>query len=291
MQTRPVAAALFMVSAMAVVGLIDNVLPRLAEIIGLWQFHAMRAAMALPLVIVLSLAGFGSLRPQRLGPVLLRSILIGISMLFYFTALAILPIAQALAGLFTSPIFVLLISALIFAERIGPWRILAVLLGFSGTLLVLQPDPANFDFAVLIPVAAGVFYALSAIVTRRLCAAESTLSLLAFMMLTLGILGVVGTLIFQGSDATSFVARPWVWSMQAALPALAIQAVGSVIGVFMIIKAYQLGEPSYVSIFEYSVMIFGPAYAFMLFGVPVGHLQIAGTALIALSGALIAWRA
>ena len=165
-----------------------------------------------------------------------------------------------------------------------------MILGFLGTMLVLQPNATDFDASVLLPVAGGFFYALSALTTRRLCADESTVSLLAFMMLTLGAMGLVGTFVLLGSDSATFAARPWVWPMWDAVPWVAIQAVGSVIGVFMIIKAYQLGEPSYVSIFEYSIMIFGPAYALVLFGVPVGPTQIAGTLLIAFSGALIAWR-
>ena len=56
-----------------------------------------------------------------------------------------MPIAQALDGLFTSPIFVLLILALLLKQHIGPWGIAAVLLGFAGILCVLQPDPQPFD--------------------------------------------------------------------------------------------------------------------------------------------------
>lgn len=296
-QTSPILASVLMISAMAIIGVIDNVVILLAEQIGLWQFHLSRALLMLPLIFGLSLLGLGEMRPKRFGPVILRSVLITLAMLFYFASLAVMPIAQALAGLFTSPIFVLLISAVAMKQRIGPWRILAVLLGFVGILCVLQLDPYDFDTRSLLPVAGGLFYALSAVITRSHCSEESTVALLAAMIITLGSAGAIGLLVLElfpmispdGPDG--FATRGWVWQMQPALPWIAIQAVGSTIAVFMLIKAYQVGEPSYVAVFEYSVMIFGPLFAFAAFGQAIGPMQIGGIGLIAVAGSLLGWRA
>jgi len=295
-ESDPLKAGLLMVCAMMIIGVIDNYIVRLADQIGLWQFHFTRALVALPLVAGLSVAGMGSIRPLRIWAVGLRSLLVAVAMMFYFTALALMPIAQALAGLFTSPIFILLIKALVMGHRIGVWRILAVAVGFSGTLFVLQPDPQDFDFAVLIPVAGGFFYALAAIATRSLCAEESTVAVLAGMWVVLGLFGAVGLLALAvfpleaapGPDG--FVMRGWVWPMTQAAPWVVLQAIGSVAGVFLIIKAYQLGDPSYVSVFEYSVMGFGPLFAWVALGQPVGPWQIIGIAMIAVAGAIIAVR-
>lgn len=296
-QTSPILASVLMISAMAIIGVIDNVVILLAETVGLWQFHLSRALLMLPLIFGLSLLGLGGMRPKRFGPVILRSVLITLAMLFYFASLAVMPIAQALAGLFTSPIFVLLISALAMKQRIGPWRIVAVLLGFAGILCVLQLDPYDFDTRSLLPVAGGLFYALSAVITRSHCSDESTVALLAAMIITLGAAGGIGLLVLElipvaapdGPDG--FAARGWVWQMQPALLWIAIQAVGSTIAVFMLIKAYQVGEPSYVAVFEYSVMIFGPLFAFAAFGQAIGSMQISGIGLIAIAGSLLGWRA
>ena len=290
--TSPVLASLLMVGAMAIIGVIDNVIILLADTIGLWQFHLSRAVLMLPLALGLSLLGLGGMRPKRLGPVVLRSILIAVAMLFYFTALAVLPIAQALAGLFTSPIFVLLISALAMKQPVGPWRIAAVLIGFTGILCVLQPNPAEFDTRTLLPVAGGFFYALSAIMTRSHCADESTIVLLTGMVLMLGLAGAIGVTVFTLLPAEDgFATRGWVWEMQPALPWIVVQAVGSTAAVFMLIKAYQLGEPSYVAVFEYSVMIFGPLFAWVALGQTIGVMQITGIGLIATAGAVLGWRA
>lgn len=295
--TSPVLASALMVAAMAIIGVIDNVVILLAETVGLWQFHFMRALLMLPLIVGLSVLGLGGLRPLRWRAVILRSLLITTAMFFYFASLSMMPIAQALAGLFTSPIFVLLISSIALGQKIGPWRVLAVLVGFSGTLLVLQPNPVEFDMRSVFPVAAGFFYALSSIMTRTYCARESTVAMLAAMVITLGLSGAVGAALFtlapvatlDGPDG--FVTRGWVWEVGPALRWIVIQAVGSTIAVFMLIKAYQIGETSYVAVFEYSVMIFGPLFAFVALGQTLDLMQVSGIVLIATAGVLLGWRA
>lgn len=115
-----------------------------------------------------------------------------------------------------------------------------------------------------------------------------------FVIRLAGALGLAVFSIFSVVESvgpTGFVTRGWVWPMEAALPWVALQAVGFTAAVFMLIKAYQLGEPSYVAVFEYSVMIFGPLFAWVVMGQGIGPLQIAGIALIAVAGAVLAWRA
>ena len=180
---RPATAANVMLAAMAVIGVIDNVIPLLAEVVGLWQFYLMRTVLSIPLIYGLAAIGLGQVAPRKWGAVVLRSLLVAVSMMFYFAALALMPYAEALAGLFTSPIFIVLISVLFMGMRIGRVRILAVLLGFAGVLFVLQPDLSNFDWLILLPVAGGFFYALGAIATRSLCEGESTVSMLFGMLI------------------------------------------------------------------------------------------------------------
>lgn len=97
-------AAQSMLAAMLIIGITDNAVPLMAEHIGLGQFYVLRTLVALPLLLLMARAGLGGLRPVRLGAVSLRALLLAVSMMFYFSAVALMPLAQALAGLFTSPI-------------------------------------------------------------------------------------------------------------------------------------------------------------------------------------------
>ena len=78
--------------------------------------------------------------------------------------------------------------------------------------------------------------------------------------------------------------------MTDAQPYLLLQAVGSVAGVSLLNRAYQLGDASHVAVFEYTIMIFGPAFAFLLFGVPITGTMLVGIGLIMAAGVTIAVR-
>lgn len=295
-QLRPMAAALSMVAAMCIIGAIDIYVVVIAQTISIWQFFVVRTLLSLPLILAASWLGWGSLRPQRLGTLVVRSGLIALGMFCYFGALAFMPIAMALAGLFTSPIFVLLITAFGLGLRIGPWRILAVCIGFVGILVVLGPEAGALGWIIVLPVLGGLLYAGGVVATRAYCSGESTLALLlgifvAQSVLSLGALGALALLRPElGLGGMAFLTRGWVWPMTDVLPYVALQAVGSAVGVALLNRAYQLGEASHVAVFEYSVMIFAPLFGWILLGQPVSVIQGLGIALIASAGIIIAVR-
>ena len=295
-QTRPAVAALNMIGAMFLLGFVDIYVAVIAQSISVWQFLCCRGVLAMALVWAMSRAGLGRLRPQRIWAVALRSALIAIGMTFYFGALAFMPIAQALAGLFTSPIFVMLISGFVLRAPIGPWRVVAVLIGFAGILTVLGLQDGLAGWIMLMPVAGGLFYACGSVATRVLCAQEDTLSMLLGILLVQTLLGAGALMVIAGlgiegaAGAGGFLTRGWVWPMGSALWLVALQAVVSVLGVGLLIRAYQLGEASQVSVLEYTIMIFGPFFGWLLMGQMISMAQAFGIGLIAVSGVIIALR-
>ncbi len=295
-ETKPIAAALWILAAMLILGVIDNFIVVMAEVISVWQMYVVRLCISIPLIFAASLFLRERFLPLRWGAVLLRSTLFASAMLFYFASLAFLPIAQSLAGLFTSPIIVVTITALFLREPIGAFRIGAVIAGFIGTLIVLQVSPRSFSPLVIIPVIGGVLYALNAVITRRMCGGESTSTLLAGTMGMQGVLGLIGISaiaafgIDEVSGPLAFVTRGWVWPMEGVAALVVAHVLGSIVGVFCLTKAYQLGEASHVAVFEYSIMIFGPAFAWAWFGQSLSLVQMGGVALIIAAGAVIALR-
>jgi drug/metabolite transporter (DMT)-like permease len=295
-QTRPMAAALCMIGAMVLLGFVDNFVATVAEEISIWQFLAVRASMAIPLICLMSMMGLGTMRPKRFWAVAVRSLLTATGLMLYFGSLAFMPIAQSLAGLFTSPIFVLLISAFVLKQTIGKWRVIAVAVGFSGILLVLGVQDGAPGWIMMMPVAGGLIYATGSMATRILCSEESTISMLAGIMIVqfiIGTLALVGLTIWSPvvpAGADGFLLRGLVWPIETVFPYIAMQAVISVAGVFLLIRAYQWGEASQVSVLEYSIMIFGPFFAWLLMGQSITPTMMAGIALIMIAGGIIAVR-
>ncbi len=279
---------------MALIGLIDNLVYSLAGMSGIWQFHLVRALMALPIIAAVAVLGDRRLWPRRPGPVAARSLIVSVSMVFYFGSLAFLPVAQVAAGLFTAPIFVLLISVVFLGERVSWANGLAALGGFAGIMLVLRPETQAVSLVTFMPVAAGFFYACGAIVTRRWCGSEGTLSLLAAFFVVMAVWGAGGCAVLAWlqpevpEGPAGFLLRGWVSPSQDFLGLTAVQALGAVAGVGLIIRGYLLADASFVSVFEYVLLIFAAAWGYVLWGQTLDAVQAGGIVLIIASGVLLA---
>lgn len=289
-------AAIFAVTGMALMGFIDNFVRLISDEIGLWQFHFLRSCLVLAVLLPVSLWFGWQLRPKRAWAVALRSFFIATSMLLYFTALAALPIAQAAAGVFTSPIFVLILSAFFFGVKIGPWRVFAVLLGFCGVLLMLRPDAGAFSWLSVVPVLAGLCYALSAVSTRAFCEGESTACLVAGFFTTVGIFGACGLIWFavtgQVTDPVvdGFFGSGWQGVSGLGISVVAAQAWVSLLAIGMITRAYQMAEASHVAVFEYAFLISAGFWSYVLWGERPDLIGLLGIALIIAAGVVIILR-
>lgn len=290
---KPGLAAICAVGGMAALGLTDNFVPYISERGSLWQFHFVRGIMAVAILAVLAAIGFGILRPQRFWAVVGRSLFQSGAMLIYFGCLAFLPIGVVVAGLFTSPLFVLLISAMFQGKPVGPWRWGAVVVGFAGALMVIRPDPNDLDLVAFLPLVAGVLYAIGAVATRAWCEGESTFVMTAGFFGMLAVMGALGMLVLPGSEVTGtpgFVSRTWGPLDGSMWFWFAVQAVGSLLGIGLLVRAYQLGEAGHVAIFEYALLIFASFWAWVLWGQTISTLGFVGMAMIAGAGAVIALR-
>lgn len=289
-------AAISMIGAMLILGFTDNFIVFIAEIMSLWQFQFIRAVIALPLIVCIAYLLKITIRPKRPWAVALRSLFLTIAMIFYFWSLAFIPMAQALAGLFTSPIFILIISGLIFRQSINFIQIVAVFIGFIGIIFVVDTELTELTFFSFLPVFGGLFYAMAAVATREFCEGETTLALLASIMIMQGFVGMCALYIITWiapevpNGAAGFILREWVWNINSVMPWITLQAVGAILGIGLIFRAYQIGQASQVAVFEYSALIFGPFFAWVLIGQQVNLMQLLGILLIAIAGSLIALR-
>ncbi|WP_327191953.1 DMT family transporter [Sulfitobacter geojensis] len=291
--THSAMAAASVLGGMAALGLTDNFVPFISERGSLWQFHFIRSLMGFVILGAVVALGYGSFRMNRPWAVLARSFFPASAMLIYFGCLSVLPIGVVVAGLFTAPLFVVLISILFQGKPVGVFRWAAVIAGFAGAVMVIQPDPAALDPVAFLPIVAGLFYAVGAVATRAWCEGESTLSLTAGFFGLLGVFGLIGIFVVN-ADAPAghagFVLRSWGPLDGPMLFWFAVQAVGSLIGIALIFRGYQLGEASHVAVFEYSLLVFASFWAWVLWDQTVSPLGLWGMVLIAIAGTVIALR-
>lgn len=294
-QNRTLAALGAVLIYACVIAFTDNYVRVIARDAGLWQFHATRTAMAFAILALVAIPLGLNLRPRRPGAVLARSAIHGVAMVIYFGALAFLPVAQVAAGLFTAPIFVLLIQRFRYGQTIHGLQILAVVVGFLGVVLVLGPEAmSGATFAALLPVIAGALYAMGNIATREWCAGESAETVVAGFFGMLGLFGLLGMAALWllpmavPEGAAGFLQRGPVWPTGEFLWWTFVQAAGSLLGVGMVVKAYQIAEASRVSVFEYIILPASAAWGLVLWDERLTWVAMAGMGLIALAGVLIA---
>lgn len=295
--SRMLPAGAFILGYAMVIGFTDNYVRVIAEDGGLWQFHATRMVMAVALLLAVAPFLGLDLRPRRPGAVAFRSALHGTAMVIYFGCLAFLPVATVAAGLFTAPIFTLLISRFAHGQRIGPWRMLAVAIGFLGVLMVLNPGQGGaFGPATLLPAAAGALYALGNIATKTWCAGERAEVMLAGFFIALGIFGIFGMgvlALWQPAvpvGQEGFVLRGVVWPTGRFLFWTFVQAAGSLVGVAMMIRAYQIADAGRVAILEYAILPASAFWTWAIWGETLGPVAVAGIFLIFAAGLIIALR-
>lgn len=282
-------AALLALFALAVLSFIDNFVAGIAEEAGVWQFQFVRTMMAVPLLIFLALLTRRRWRPVSFRRTALRSLAVAVGLLIYFASLGALPVAQAGAGLFSAPIWVVLLSALFFSVRITPLTIVPMVTGFVGVLLLLQPDPDAFSVQSLMPLAAGAFYGLGMLLTSYFCRNESPIALAIGILAALGAISLVVLVYFTlvPVGAPGFVTDGWRPPTERFLWLTGLQALGAVVAITCPSQAYRIGTPSYVAVFEYAFLIFASLWAFLLWGTTTGPVALAGIAIILVSGTVL----
>lgn len=292
---RTLAAALAVLVYASVIGFTDNYVRVIARDAGLWQFHATRTTMALLILMAVALPFGLQLRPRRFSAVFARSAIHGTAMLIYFGALVFLPVAQVAAGLFTAPIFVLLIQRFLYGQPISVWQALAVAVGFAGVVIVLGPEVMEgASIAALLPVLAGVLYAMGNIATRAWCADETAGTLLGGFFAMLGVFGLIGMVVLMAfpveiaEGPALFLMRGPVWPTGAFLWWTFVQAAGSLLGVGLMIRAYQMAEAAKVSVFEYVILPASAFWTWAIWGETLVWYSWIGMALIVLAGVMIA---
>lgn len=178
---RPAYGILLMLGFCAVAPLGDAVAKLLGETIPLMQLLAVRfAAQALLLIPIIRLSGRSFSISRRIFRILaLRTVLHIIGIAGMFTALRYLPLADAVAIAFVMPFIMLLLGRWVLNEEVGPRRLAACVVGFIGTLLVVQPSFVTVGWPALLPLLVAVSFALYMLVSRHIAKDADPLTLQA----------------------------------------------------------------------------------------------------------------
>jgi drug/metabolite transporter (DMT)-like permease len=219
-----------------------------------------------------------AMRSQRRGLHVMRGVALLGSSLFFISGLRFLPIAEASATGFVSPLFVTALSIVFLSERVGVRRWLATAVGLIGVLIILRPGSSAFNPAAFFPLVSALAWACTLIMTRMMSGREHVLTTMAYSSIT-------GVCIVSALVPLVWVAPSW---HDIALGVFI--GVASTAGQWIVVLAFRYADASVLAPFSYTQLLWVSLLGFFIFGEVPDVWTVTGAAFIVASGLYTAHR-
>jgi len=273
----PGSAIAMMIGAMACFSLSDALAKYLTGFLPIVVIVWIRYLAFVMTLSPLLRRGRAVLRTQRPWLHLARAVALALSAAFFIMALRVLPIAEATALVFASPLFVTVLSAWVLNEHVDRVRWVIVGVGFLGVVVVMRPGSAAFQLAALLPICSSIAWAISAICTRKLTVHD----------------GVETTLLYSGLfgfGILTLLALPQIVVPPAeALWAAVAMALAWSAAQWLSVHAYHRGNVSVLAPFSYSQLLWSTLIGIVAFRQVPDGASFAGIVTILACGAFAIW--
>lgn len=222
--------------------------------------------------------GLGVLRTQRFGAHLGRASLNVVNMMFFFSAVALTPLAELVALGFTAPVFATLLAVVLLRETVGLRRWSAVAAGFAGAMVIVQPGFQAVSLGQSLTLMAALTWAGTLLIIKSLSRTEASITIVAYMAMLMSPLSLVPAL---------FV---WTWPDAETLMWLAFVGLTGGTAQFLLAQAMHEADLTVILPFDFTKLIWVALIAFVAFGeIPTLATWIGG-AIIFSAGVYIAHR-
>ncbi|MFN3577545.1 MAG: DMT family transporter [Tabrizicola sp.] len=266
---------------------------------ALHQVILIRAIVAMAFILAVirwSDRGWSQLATRRPATHLARVAIVMLSNVTYFTGLAVMDLADAVAVAYVSPIIITLLSILFLGEQVGPRRWAAVIVGMVGVIVMLRPGSGVIQPAALLVLISAVLYASGNLLARHMGGTESAMTLsfyvqlgFIFVSLAMGLYAGDGHLA-SDEGIWAFLFRPWIWPPVEDWPIFLATGLSVGIGGMMVTQAYRTTEAGLIAPFEYVGMPLAIFWGLVVFGTFPDLVSWVGIALICGSGLYVIWR-
>lgn len=230
------------------------------------------------LVPVLLRVGNFMREPRILGLHAVRGVFHGIGVMLWFFAMAHIPIAEVTALGFTSPIFITIGAALFLGERLHAHRVGAVLIGFGGALVVLQPGFQVINIGSIAQLVAAPLFACSFLIAKRLTRTESSPAIVAYLSIfvTLTLLGPA----LAVWRAPTLIELGWLFAVAACATA----------GHYTLMQAFRAADLTVTQPIQFLQLVWATLLGLMVFGEQPEVWTWVGGGMIVASATYIAHR-
>ena len=184
----------------------------------------------------------------------LRASLNVVAMLMFFYALSITELAVVQALGFTAPLFATILAMLLLREKVRLRRWIALIIGFTGVLIVLRPGAVAFDLGPMLVLASAAVWALTMIIIKKLSNTDSALTITAWVAIFLTLLSLPTALLF------------WQWPQGWHWGILLFTAITGTFGQLLLTKAFAYAEASIVMPFDFAKILWSASLGYLVFG-------------------------
>ena len=188
----------------------------LADRLNTFEIMLFRSIIGLVMVVLVgALVGtLSQIKTNRLGLHLVRNMAHFSGQNLWFLAVAFIPFSQLFALEFSTPIWVALMAPLFLGEALTRQRVLAVMLGFTGVLIVARPDFTQLDPTIMAAISCAICFAISLMTTKKLTSDQSITCILFWLTAMQLIMGLATTLFFGTITVSEGVGVMWImWIM------------------------------------------------------------------------------
>ena len=285
--------------AMMVFSVQDGIMKYIFNFVSLYEVYLIRTLVSFGLILIFLKLTKKKIVFKTQYPLLTfcRVILFFFGFSSFYISLTVLPLGFATALFFVTPFLITIFAHFFLKEEIGIRRWSAVVVGFIGVYITLNPDFNNFNYLSLLPILCAFCYSLSMIIIKKTSEKDSvytqtfTFYFGAIIFSTIFYF-LIGDGQYNTSDhpASQFIFREWFVDLESSILFMATTGLTATVAFLLLFTAYSIASPAVVSPFEYSILLWSPLIGWIYFNEIPTLNTVIGILIIVSSGIYIFMR-
>ena len=285
--------------SMLVFSVQDGIMKHIFSFVSLYEVYLVRTVVSVILILFYLKLTNKPIVFKTQYPLLtfIRVILFFFGFSSFYVSLTVLPLGFATALFFVTPFLITIFAHFFLKEEIGIRRWSAVVVGFIGVYITLNPDFNNFNYLSLLPILCAFCYSLSMIIIKKTSEKDSvytqtfTFYFGAIIFSTIFYF-LIGDGQYNTSDhpASQFIFREWFVDLESSILFMATTGLTATVAFLLLFTAYSIASPAVVSPFEYSILLWSPLIGWIYFNEIPNLNTVIGILIIVSSGIYIFMR-
>lgn len=296
-QSQSIKSIALLLTAFLIFSIQDVIVKLMSSDYAVLEIVLIRSCIALPLLLFIlrrSQQPFQHIRIATQPIQFWRGFAMFAAYLFFFLALAALPYSLMVGIFFAGPLFITALSVPMLGETVGWRRWAAVIIGFLGVLVIINPRGDTFDPTILLAVAAAFCYAICIILTRKISDTAQVTAVwtnLIYLGGAIVLSPIFASLSFDSvHPSIKFLTKAWTMPSMTDFGLIALMAFGWGGGMVLLTIAYRDTPVATLAPFEYFAMVYGLLFGYLIWSEIPTLTMMTGVILIIGSGLFIIYR-